>query len=716
MRKLKIQKAELRVTESLTSNTKADVESARGGAPADKLYRSKELSWLSFNHRVLQEAADPSVPLLERLRFLGIFSSNLDEFFRVRVATLQRLLQLGKRAIKLIGESPKTILDEIQEIVLEQHREFDALYQDLTSELASRNIFIISERELDQQHGDYIRHFFRQTVRPHLMPLMINQIADLPPLRDQSAYLAIRLARSKDEAQKEFALIEIPTNRCSRFVLLPPYNHQQYIMLLDDVIRFSLNDIFSVFNYRSVDAYAIKLTRDAELDLDDDLTHSYVEKVMKSLKQRKAGNPVRFVYDAKLPDDLFKILIAKLGIEEHDTLVPGARYHNFRDFMNFPDLGLSNAHYEKLPELRHRSIKRNRRLMETIRNKDLLLHYPYQSFDYVIDLLREASIDPKVSSIRITIYRAGRNSSVINALINAARNGKAVTAILELQARFDEEANLQWGNLLQDEGVRVIYGVPGLKVHSKLILITRRSGNQKERYAVIGTGNFNEDTARMYTDYALFTADPRITSECHKVFSFYYNNYKIPNFKHLLVSPFNLRKQITRLIRNEIRNVRAGKPAFIHLKLNNLVDGEIIRHLYEAGRAGVEVRLIVRSMFSMIVGKENGGSNVEAISIVDRFLEHSRLFVFGNNGSPRYFISSADLMPRNLEQRVEVASPIFDPALQAELKTCFDIQWRDNVKARILNGSLDNQYRERTSDKTVRSQIEVYEYLKKIHG
>ncbi|HKK21144.1 MAG TPA: polyphosphate kinase 1, partial [candidate division Zixibacteria bacterium] len=407
---------------------------------------------------------------------------------------------------------------------------------------------------------------------------------------------------------------------------------------------------------------------------------------------------------------------SKLGIEEHDTLVPGARYHNFRDFMNFPDLGLSKAHYEKMPELRHRGLKRNRRLLDTIRNKDILLHYPYQSFDYVIDLLREASIDPKVSSIRITIYRAGRNSSVINALINAARNGKAVTAILELQARFDEEANLQWGNLLQDEGVRVIYGVPGLKVHSKLILITRRAGNQKFRYAVVGTGNFNEDTARLYTDFALFTADPRITSECHKVFYFYNNNYKIPHFKHLLVSPFNLRKQITRLIRNEIRNAKAGKPAFIHLKLNNLVDADVIRHLYAAGKAGVEVRLIVRSMFSMIVGKENGGNHIEAISIVDKFLEHARLFVFGNAGAPKYFISSADLMPRNLEQRVEVASPIFDPGLQAELATYFNLQWQDNVKARILNGSLDNKYRERSSDKVVRSQWNIYDYLKRIHG
>ena len=681
-----------------------------------RAHRSKELSWLSFNHRVLQEAADPSVPLLERIRFLGIFSSNLDEFFRVRVATLQRLLQLGRKAVSLIGHDPKAILDEIQEIVIRQHREFDALYHDIITELATRNVYIISERELDKTQGEFVRKYFRETVRPHLIPLMIDQVSDMPQLRDQSTYLAVALMRTKNKGNKEYALIEIPTHRCSRFVILPSVRNKRFVMLLDDVIRYCLDEIFAVFHYKHYEAFSIKITRDSELEFDDDITESYVEKISKSLKRRRAGDPVRFVYDARLPDDLFKTLSSKLRIDKNDTVVPGARYHNFRDFMSFPDLGLSNVRYPEMPVLQHPDIQRNKRLLEIIKEKDILLHYPYQTFDYVIDLLREASIDPKVSSIRTTIYRAGKISSVINALINAARNGKAVTAVLELQARFDEEANLYWGNLLQEEGVRVIYGVPGLKVHSKLILVSRRKGKSKVRYAIVGTGNFNEDTARLYTDHALFTSDPRITSECRKVFRFYDNNYNIPQFKHLLVAPFNMRKQITAMIRNEIRNAKAGKPAYIHIKVNNLVDWDVIRHLYEAGNAGVDVRLIVRSMFSLVTNDNGQAGSIRAISIVDKFLEHTRMFIFCNNGAPRYFISSADLMPRNLQQRVEVTCPIFDPSLQEELRTYFDIQWRDNVKARILNSTLDNELRNGSADNTVRCQWEIFDYLSKRQG
>ncbi len=687
---------------------------SKGDVP-DKLYRAKELSWLSFNERVLQEAANPDVPLLERLRFLGIFSSNLDEFFRVRVATLQRLLQLNRNTASFIDADPERTLAEIQDIVVRQHKRFDSIYQDLTAELARQNVFILNEQSLDDEHAEYVREYFRRTVRPQLIPLMIDQIATFPELRDDSTYLAVVMAKSSG-ARKKYALLEIPETTGPRFVVLPPRGENRYVILLDDVIRFCLDQVFAVFSFKRFKAYAIKLTRDAKLDLGDDMTQSYVKKVMKSLKRRRIGDPVRFIYDADLPGGLVKTLVEKLGIEKHDTMVPGARYHNFRDFWNFPDLGLKEGRYPEMPVLQHNGIKRTRRLLETIDSKDILLHYPYQSFDYVIDMLREASIDPKVSSIRTTIYRAGKKSSVINALVNAARNGKSVTAVLELQARFDEEANLSWGNMLQDEGVKVIYGVPGLKVHSKLCLVTRRSGNSKTRYAIVGTGNFNEDTARQYTDHSLFTADPRITGECHKVFRFYNNNLDVPHFKHLLVSPFNMRQSLVRMIRKETRLARAGKSASIYLKLNNLVDREIIRGLYEAGAAGVDVRLIVRSMFSLITGVDGVSDNIDAISIVDRFLEHTRFFIFGNEGAPRYFISSADLMYRNLDERVEVTCPIYDPALQEELKTYFDIQWRDNVKARLLDKSLNNKLKSDSAGRTVRSQWEIGEYLKKLHG
>jgi polyphosphate kinase len=484
--------------------------------------------------------------------------------------------------------------------------------------------------------------------------------------------------------------------------------------LLDDVIRHGLVDIFSILNFDRIEAFTIKLTRDAELEIDEDLSQSLIKKVYKSLKQRKEGSPVRLIYDSQIPRAFLDLLTRRLGLTDSDTIIPGGRYHNFKDFMNFPIRGMSQMKYTPIAFLGHKDLDSQKSLLEAVKRKDILLHFPYQSFDYVIDLLREASIDPKVTSIKITLYRVARNSSVVNALINAVRNGKAVTVVLELQARFDEEANINWANRLQEEGARVIYGVPGLKVHSKLCLITIKEKGKPFHYALIGTGNFNEDTARIYGDHSLLTVDKRLTKEVANIFEFFESNYKLNPFKHLIVSPFQMRKKLSRLIQHEIKNAEIGREAYIILKLNNLVDPPLIKKLYEASEAGVKIRLIVRSMFSLVPGVPQLSSNIEAISIVDKFLEHSRVFVFCNGGNARYFISSADIMQRNIDHRLEVTCPIYDKSIQDELKNYLEIQWRDNVKARILNDGLTNSIKVEDSGKKIRSQLEIYDYLRKL--
>jgi polyphosphate kinase len=675
-----------------------------------KKYLAKEISWLSFNARILQEAADRRVPLLERIRFLGIYSSNLDEFFRVRVATLRRLTRVPEKKALFFGQDPRKILKSIQETVLSQHEQFDSVYRSILEELARERIFLVNERQLNPDQRAFVAAHFQQKVRPKLIPIMLDQVDKFPDLRDQSLYLAIVLSRRDGAAKEKYALIELPTHGHSRFLILPPSGGARYIMLLDDVIRFGLKDIFSVLQFDRFQAYTVKLTRDAELDLDDDLSRSVIEKVSRSLGRRRGGNPVRFIYDSQLPKPLLRLFVRKMHLGDSDTLIPGARYHNFRDFMQFPDFGLAHLRYSNVPVLPNRHFAARKRLLDTIRTRDVLLHYPYQSFDYVIDFLREASIDPHVSSIKVTIYRAARDSSVINALVNAARNGKTVTVVMELQARFDEQANINWGKRLQEDGVRVIYGVPGLKVHSKLCLVTREEQGKDFHYAIIGTGNFNEDTASVYSDHCLFTADPRLTSETYKVFQFFENNYKTASFKHLVVAPFNMRRKLTKLIQREIQHARQGQDAFICLKLNNLVDPEMIELLYRASQAGVRVRLIVRSMFSIVPGVSGLSENIEAISIVDRFLEHSRIFIFGVGARRRAFISSADLMPRNLDYRVEVTCPIYDRQIQRELEAFLDLQWRDNVKARVLTPNMDNPIH-KSAGARVRAQTKVFTLL-----
>lgn len=676
-----------------------------------KTYIPKEISWLSFNERVLQEAENKDVPLIERFKFLGIYSNNLDEYFRVRVATLKRLSQFGGKSKNILGYSPGATLKKIQEIVVTQNTKFEKIYSDLIKELDKHKIHIINEKQLNTEQLEFLKNYFHKKVRTRLMPFLIEKDSDLPNLTDDAIYLAIILQK-KETLKKRYALLEIPTDVLPRFVLLPDNGEEKYIIFIDDIIRSGLKEIFFIFDFNEFSAYTIKLTKDAELEIVDDISESYIDKLSHSLQQRKYGSPVRFIYDREMPDDLLKTLTKKLSFGPNDVIIPADRYHNFKDFMHFPNLGRKKFYYESLPPIPHRDIQPGKSILSAIKKKDIMLFFPYHPFDYFIDLLREASIDPFVTSIQITLYRLARNSSVINALLNAVRNGKNITTVVELQARFDEEANILWGNKLMEEGVKVIYGVPGLKVHSKLCLITRVKNDVTQRYAAIGTGNFNEDTAKIYTDHLLLTTEKKITNEVFKAFNFFNVNYKKDNFYHLVLSPFFLRNKIILLIENEIKNAMAGKKAFIYLKLNNLTDREIIDYLYEAGNAGVTVRLIIRGMISLVPGLKNISENIKGIGIVDRFLEHTRFMIFCNGGNEECYISSADLMTRNIEHRIEVTCPVFDKSIKNEMKQIFEIQWGDNVKARKLDASLSNEF-VKSGKKPVRSQTEVYNFLKK---
>lgn len=678
-----------------------------------KTYIPKEISWLSFNERVLQEAENKDVPLLERFKFLGIYSNNLDEYFRVRVATLKRLSQIGSRSGDILGYNAKATLKRIHQIVLSQNEKFEKIYSDLLKDLEKHRIHFVNEKELNPEQAEFVHTFFHKEVRTRLMPFLIGKDTELPNLTDDAIYLAINLVK-KGSDKKRFALLEIPTNVLPRFIVLPDVGDDKYVMFLDDVIRFGLKDIFFLFDFDEVSAHTIKLTKDAELDIADDISESYIDKLERSLQQRKWGTPTRFIYDRDMPKDLLKILTRKLNFGPADVTIPANRYHNFKDFMKFPNLGKKKFYYEPLLPITHRDIQPGKSILSAINRKDIMLMFPYHAFDHFIDLLREASIDPYVTSIEITLYRLARNSSVINALMNAVRNGKEVTTVVELQARFDEEANILWGNKLRDEGVKVIYGVPGLKVHSKLCLITRVKGDSTQRYAAVGTGNFNEDTARLYTDHLLLTVNKKITNEVLKAFNFFNANYKKENYYHLILSPFLLRNKITLLIENEIKYAKAGKKAFIYLKLNNLTDSEVIDQLYEASKNGVNIRLIIRGMSSLVPGVKDLSENIKAIGIVDRFLEHSRFMIFHNGGDEEYFISSADLMTRNIEHRIEVTCPVFDESIKKEMKDIFLLQWKDNVKARKLDASLSNEF-VKHEKKELRSQIEVYSYLRKVN-
>ena len=672
---------------------------------------NRDLSWLSFNARVLQEAEDTTVPLIERMRFLGIYSNNRDEFFRVRVATIHRMKKWPHKGKQMFGEFPDLLLEQIQKIVIRQQKRFEKIYESILSDLRKENIFLVSEKQLSPSQQQYVRNYFHDQVYPFLVPIMLESAPKFPYLKDKSTYHLVKIFQNQKEKKWKYALIELPTDVVSRFLVLPTADHQQMIILLDDVIRLCLDDIFSVFTYEKIEAYTVKITRDSELDIDSDLSKSLMEKVSKSVKLLKKGEPVRVTYDEKIPEDLLNFMLKKINMNKSDNLIPGGRYHNFRDFMNFPDLGKKNLRYNIPHPADHPDLKGQRSIFKVIRKKDVMLAYPYQSFHHVIDLLREASIDPRVESIKITLYRAAINSGIVNALINAVKNGKNVTAVVELQARFDEEANIAFANKLQEEGAHVIFGVPGLKVHSKLFLITRREEGKAVQYAHLGTGNFNEQTAKLYCDHSLLTSNKKITEEVVKLFSFYRDNFKTGTYKRLLVSPFNMRKRFMHLITQEIKNAEAGKPAYMYIKMNSLVDTEMIKKLYQASEAGVKIKMIIRGICSLVTELRGSSDNIEVISIVDKFLEHSRIFVFANNGDEKYFLSSADWMYRNLDHRSEVAIPIYDKDLQKHLMTYMQIQLNDNCKARIINKEQTNEYRKRSNGLVVRSHDDISRWL-----
>lgn len=653
----------------------------------------KELSWLLFNERVLQEAEDRRIPLVERLKFLAIFSSNQDEFYRVRVANLQRQFKREGARAKIADWKVSDVLKDIRDKVLEQSRRFYTAYNTIITELDHKGVHIINEQELDPEQTSWLEEFFQNEVRPRLVPMMLGATLEMPTTHDQFIYLAVALTNTQGSRTTRYALIEIPSDTLSRFVILPSRGKESYIILLEDVVRWGLGNIFAILEPERIEAWTIKVTRDAEISLEDEFSLSFVDKLTEGLKRREQGAPVRLVYDAQLPVPFLRLLRSRLGLKHGATLIPGSRTHNFRDFIKFPHLGRKELVNPSIHPVVHPDFINQKSIFQVIAKKDRLLHFPYQSFHTVVDLLRESAIDPSVTEIQMTVYRASTNSSVLNALVNAARNGKHVTVLLEVMARFDEENNLAWAERLDEEGVRVIFGVRGLKVHSKLCLITRREGKKTVQYATIGTGNFNENTAKLYTDHILLTCNKKLTDEAQSVFDFFRNNYKVPKFERLMVAPFNARSGLIALINQEIANAKKGIPASIQLKFNNLSDFEMQDKLYEASQAGVEIRIIVRSMFSLVPGQAKLSENIQAISIVGRFLEHSRLLIFANGGDRKYFLTSSDWMTRNLDQRVEVTCPIFDKSIQKEIEDYFDIQWKDTDKARVLEPTFANHFR-----------------------
>ena len=680
-----------------------------------KIYAiNREISWLSFNERVLQEAADSTVPLVERMRFLGIFSNNLDEFFKVRVASIKKMSDIAYTKTPE-GEDPRKILQKIQERVIGLQSKFLSIFMDLIHDFEKEKIYIIDEEEINEVQAKYIDDYFDDKILPYLSPIIISNVKEFPNLKDKLIYFAIKLSNSENTAiPVEYAIIEIPSHIVNRIIVLPQENEKKYIILLDDAIRYCLKDLFAIFNFNQFEAYTIKLTRDAELDIDNDLSKSFLEKISKSVSERIKGQPVRFLYDEAMPNDLLDFLLKKLSLTNYDNLIPGSRYHNFKDFMNFPNIGGPHLEYSPSPSLDHYKLKRHASIFRITEEQDIMLHYPYQKFAHFIDFLREAAMDPKVTHIYITLYRIAKDSQVINALINAARNGKNVTIVIELQARFDEESNIYWSKTLEEEGVNILFGIKGLKVHAKLVLVVRKDKNKTQKFGLISTGNFHEKNAKVYTDIALITCDKRITSEIEKIFSFMDNTYKNYTYKHLMVSPLFMRNRLTKLIDNEIQNARVGKDAYIILKINNLVDNVMINKLYEANKAGVKIKLIVRGICGIRVGVPGLSENIEAISIVDKFLEHSRIFIFCNNNKELYFISSADLMTRNLDHRVEVACPIFDPKLKKLLKKIIDFQMNDNVKARFLTEHEENEYKRNDKPKLKSQEVIYQHYTRKL--
>jgi len=669
---------------------------------------NREISWLYFNDRVLQEASDPTVPLIDRIRFLAIFSSNLDEFYRVRVATMSRLANLNEKAKEVLGYNPKKILNQIKNVVVKQERKFNNLYENIiVKQLAEEKIFILNDKQLNVTRGAFVKNYFRERLLATLVPIMLDETQAFPELRDRAIYFFVKLTTNK---KSRYALIEIPDS-LSRFLVLPETNNLKFIILLDDIIRYALEDIFFIFDHDTIEAYSIQLTRDAELDLDKEVSEKFIDALSKSLQKRKKGKPMRLLYDTEMPLEMVTYLVTRMGLHA-ESLIPGNRYQNFKNFINFPNVGRPELEYTPYPPLPVDGLSFGKSLMGMIAQKDYLVSTPYQSFDYIIHFLREAAIDPKVKEINIALYRVASNSRIIHALINAAKNGKKVNCLMELRARFDEQNNITYSSRLEEEGVNVLYGISGYKVHSKICMVTRIEKGKPVNYAVLSTGNFNESTARIYADHTLFTMNKKITDDLAEVFKALKLNQFAKGLKHLIVSPIDSRPTIYKLIDNEIKNAKSGKPAYMILKMNSLADEQIIAKLYQASNTGVKVKLIIRGMCCLVPGVKGYSENIEVISIVDKYLEHARIHIYCNGGKELIYLTSADFMTRNIDNRVEVGFPIYDEELKKEVREMINIQLEDNTKAREINSQNNNKYHKTRNDIPCRAQIDTYNYLK----
>lgn len=680
-------------------------------------FNPRDITWLAFNERVLQEAMDDHVPLHLRIRFLGIFSNNLDEFFRVRVAGLKRAMDFKEKFItESFYQPPTKILQNINEIVIRQQLNFDKTWRKIQIEMAAENIFIKTANNLTDSQKKFVRQYFDETVESNVIPILLHENAPMPYLRDKSLYMGIAMRRKDVQYASNYAIIEIPSRAVGRFVLLPTENQEKNVMLLEEVIAFNLPHIFSYFGYDEFVAHCFKVTKDAEFDLDNDIKTTLAEKIEKGIKSRRKGKPTRFVFDREMDKALLEFLIRKLNLTKRDSIIPGGKIHNFRHFMDFPEVFKDYATPEERTSFEHPKF-RQQRVTDVIQQTDVLLTFPYHRFTPVIDLLREAAMDPEVKSIQITAYRLASQSKIANALINAVRNGKEVTVMLELRARFDEESNLVWKDLLEQEGVKVLVGIPNKKVHAKLCIIKKRSQNKTIQYGFVSTGNFNEKTAKIYGDHLLMTSDRGIMADINKVFHVLRKpkNDFLPTLKpckNLLLCPQFMREKITQHIDREIAEAKANRRAEIIIKVNSLSDRDLITKLYAAAEAGVTVKLIVRGIYCA-VNQKNFKKKIHAISIVDEYLEHARVMYFYNKGHEDTYISSADWMTRNLDHRIEAAAKITQKNLKKEIRDMLDIQLSDNVKARILDKKLRNEY-VKTDGPELRSQVATYHYLKNL--
>jgi len=672
---------------------------------------NREISWLHFNERVLQEAADHTVPLIERLRFLAIFSSNLDEFYRVRVATLNRLSDVNVQAKELLGFSPKKILKLIKELVVKLERRFDSLYDEIIKLLADEKIFIINEKQLNVGRGQFVRQYFNEEVLPKLVPITLdygNITRPFPDLKDRRIYFLIKLTHKK---KISYSLLEVPTKVLSRFLILPSERNLNFIILLEDIIRYCFEELFFIFNYNSIEAYTIQLTRDAELDLDLNVQDKFIDVLSSSLKKREKGKPMRLLYDSEMPQEMLDYLMNKMKLDS-DAFIGGNRYHNFKDFIKFPNVGRKDLEFRKLPPLPVRGFDLQKSLFSQMKKSDYLVSLPYQSYDYIIHFLREAAIDPKVVTIAISLYRLAEYSDVVNALINAVRNGKKVHCFLELKARFDEQANIDWSQKLTEAGAKVYFGLADFKVHAKICLVGRKERKGMQYYATLATGNFNEQTAHTYCDHNLFTVNKAIVNDLERLFTDLVNNRFNNDYSAIITSPLEIRPKLIQLIDQEIQHAKEGLPAYMIFKMNSLTDEEIISKLYEASNAGVKINLIIRGMCCLIPQVSGFSENIKVRSIVDRYLEHARVWIFGNNNHEQLFLSSADFMSRNLDRRVEVAFPILEASIRKQIRKIIDLQLLDDTKAREINIENDNRYLKTDERIHHHAQIETYLYFK----